>query len=62
LKLLTGSFDFSDSIAGALKLISGGMAKSFVSINNSNNENSNNQNTSYAPTIKTTSSTGDRYE
>jgi hypothetical protein len=56
-KLLTGSFDFSDSIAGALKLFSGGMAKSFVSINNSNNENNNDQNVSNTPTIKTTSST-----
>jgi len=61
-KLLTGSFDFSDSIAGALKLLSGGMAKSFVSINNSNNENNNDQNISNAPTITTTSSTGELYK
>jgi hypothetical protein len=56
-KLLTGSFDFSDSIAGALKLLSGGMVKSFISINNSNNENNNDQNISNAPTNKTTSTT-----
>jgi hypothetical protein len=60
-KLVTGKFDFSDSIAGALKLLSGGMAKSFVSIKNSNNENNNenndDQNTSYTSTTKTTSIT-----
>jgi len=41
-KLVTGMFDFSDSASGLLQLLSDGMSKSFVSINNSNNKNSNN--------------------
>lgn len=34
-------FDFSDSSSGLLQLLSDGMSKSFVSINNSNNKNNN---------------------
>nr|AGM32985.1 hypothetical protein [Coptotermes formosanus] len=57
-KLITGSYDFSDSVAGMLSLLSDGIAKSFVSINNMNNENNNDSpNVNTAPTSTATSTT-----